>query len=40
VFGLGLLYGNWSLSRTIARSRAELPDRIDIHPDDAGPDGR
>jgi hypothetical protein len=40
VFGLGLLYGNWSLSRTIARSRSELPERIDIHPDDAGPDGR
>jgi len=40
VLGLGLLYGNWSLGRTIARSRAELPDRIDIRPDDAGPDGR
>jgi hypothetical protein len=44
VFGLGLLYGNWSHNRTIQRSRAELPDRVDIRaddvPSDAGPDGR
>ena len=30
VFGLGILYGNWSLSRSIKRSRQELPDRIDV----------
>jgi hypothetical protein len=40
VFGLGLLYGTWSRNRAIKRARAELPDRIDIRPDDAGPDGR
>jgi hypothetical protein len=40
VFGLGLLYGNWSLNRTIKRSRSELPDRVDIHPDDADPNRR
>jgi hypothetical protein len=40
VIGLGLLYGNWSQNRTIKQSRAELPDRIDIHPEEAGPDGR
>lgn len=45
VFGLGLLYGNWSLNRTIQQSRAELPDRVDIRAGDVpsdqdGPVGR
>ena len=45
VFGLGLLYGNWSLNRTIQQSRAELPDRVDIRAGDVpsdqdGPAGR
>lgn len=30
VFGLGILYGNWSLNRSIRRARLELPDRIDL----------
>ncbi|MFM8413655.1 MAG: hypothetical protein ACKOCX_02925 [Planctomycetota bacterium] len=30
VFGLGILYGNWSLNRSIKRARQELPDRIDV----------
>ena len=35
VLGLGILYGNWSMNRTIQQSRAELPDRIEL-PRDAG----
>ncbi len=38
IFGLGLLYGSWSMNRTIKRSREELPDRVQI--DDAGDDAR
>jgi hypothetical protein len=30
MFGLGILYGTWSVNRTIRRSRAALPDRIDL----------
>ena len=40
VFGLGLLYGTWSHNRTIRRSRAELPDRVDIRVDDVPSDDR
>jgi len=40
VFGLGLLYGTWSHNRTIQRSRAELPDRVDIRVDDVPSDDR
>lgn len=35
MFGLGILYGNWSVNRTIRRSQAALPDRIDL-PDGNG----
>jgi hypothetical protein len=31
---LGLIYGNWSLNRSIRRSREELPDRIDLPGED------
>lgn len=34
MLGLGLIYGNWSLNRSIQRSREELPDRIDLPADD------
>ena len=34
MLGLGLIYGNWSLNRSIRRSREELPDRIDLPADD------
>jgi len=34
VLGLGILYGNWSMNRTIRQSRAELPDRIELPGDD------
>jgi hypothetical protein len=34
VLGLGILYGNWSMNRTIRQSREELPDRIEL-PDDS-----
>jgi hypothetical protein len=30
VLGLGILYGNWSMNRTIRQSREELPDRIEL----------
>ncbi|MFM1903155.1 MAG: hypothetical protein RLZZ440_1055, partial [Planctomycetota bacterium] len=30
VFGAGILYGSWSVNRTIRRSQAALPDRIDL----------
>jgi hypothetical protein len=35
VLGLGILYGNWSMNRTIRQSREELPDRIEL-PGDSG----
>jgi len=36
VLGLGILYTSWSNNRTIRRSRADLPDRIDVPPADTG----
>jgi len=36
VLGLGILYTSWSNNRMIRRSRADLPDRIDVPPADTG----
>ncbi len=30
VFGAGILYGGWSVNRTIRRSQAALPDRVEL----------
>lgn len=35
MFGFGILYGSWSVNRTIRRSQAALPDRVDL-PDENG----
>jgi alkanesulfonate monooxygenase SsuD/methylene tetrahydromethanopterin reductase-like flavin-dependent oxidoreductase (luciferase family) len=38
IFGLGLLYGNWSLGRTTRKAREELPDRVELPPADDAAD--
>jgi hypothetical protein len=38
ILGLGLIYGNWSLGRTIRKAREELPDRVELPPADDAAD--
>jgi len=40
ILGLGLLYGNWSLGRTIRKAREELPERVELPPSDDAADPR
>ncbi len=38
IVGVGVLYGNRSIDRTIRKSREEFPDRIEVPPADSPPD--
>jgi hypothetical protein len=40
IVGVGVLYGNRSIDRTIRKARDELPDRIEIPPADSPPPDR